>query len=239
MEFAWRNPFCKPGPSLPELSAGVPHPSTWQSAKREGAENFKCRTGGRGEAQAAAWLQGLLSEGLWDAQRLCKNKPLASEDLFAWHGIKCSEEIHKEQGVFTFPEHHVSVTRLFPVTKLISHGLTQMSLHRTAVWHAHAHTLCIFSFPDKNRCNNLIPTFMKWFVLYIWKAFHMYLSVIVSNLIGIQKAAYFFLVIFLRLLWQWSSRLQYVLIFSVTPWMIWKAVNNISLLNIYFYANIS
>jgi len=37
---------------------------------------------------------------------------------------------------------------------------------------------------------------MKWFALYIQKASHIYLSIIVSNLKGIQKAAYFFLVIF-------------------------------------------
>lgn len=31
-------------------------------------------------------LGGLLSEGLWDAQHLCKYRQLASENLFAWHG---------------------------------------------------------------------------------------------------------------------------------------------------------
>lgn len=37
-------------------------------------------------------------------------------------------------------EHHLSVTGPFPVAKLISNELTQVSLHRTAAWHRHRHT---------------------------------------------------------------------------------------------------
>lgn len=107
--------------------------------------------------------------------------------------VKCSEEITKEQGVFTFPEHHVSVARLFPVTKLISDGAdSDVPAQDSGVTGIPPPRQYIFSFPDKNRCNNVIPTFMKWFALYILKAFCMHLSVIVSNLRGIKKAAYFF-----------------------------------------------
>lgn len=83
------------------------------------------------EAQADVQLQELLSWGPWDAQPLHNPWLLASEKLLTQQG-SVHEGTHEEQGVLNSLEHHLSVTRLFLVAELISNGLTQVSLHRTA-----------------------------------------------------------------------------------------------------------
>lgn len=130
---------------------------------------------------------------------------LGSEDLYTWHS-QVQRADSQDAGRFTSPELSVSVTRLLPALKVMSQGWLRCPC--TEQWcDTHAHTLSICGFPDKSRCNSVIPTFMKRFEFYIWKAFNRYLSVIASNLRGIQKAAYFS-GIFAKSFMAESSRLQ-------------------------------
>lgn len=173
-------------PGLPCLSFVPEHFITWHDSEPEGKEDCKCRTRGLSWALQLHGCRNCI-HGHWDAQHHCQCKPLGSEDLYTWHG-QVQRADSQETGRFTSPELSVSVTRLLP--KVMSQGWLRCPY--TEQWcDTHTHTLSICGFLDKSRCNSVIPTFMKRFELYIWKAFNRYLSVIVSNLRGIQKAAYF------------------------------------------------